>query len=135
MDAPPIQTNGGTDNLTAQAWNEPTGDVEMKDSTAPHTPSNGPVTSVPEVASQSHSQTQSRAHTPTRPTQVAPANATASAAPSTANPHGAPVRIYLNQKVTPHLLEGLKHLAVYEPEKPLKWLADYLQKKSEELEG
>jgi COMPASS component SDC1 len=45
------------------------------------------------------------------------------------------VRIYLNQKVTPHLLEGMKYLAVHEPEKPLKWLAEFLQKKSEEIEG
>jgi COMPASS component SDC1 len=45
------------------------------------------------------------------------------------------VRIYLNQTVTPHLLEGMKYLAVHEPEKPLKWLAEFLQKKSEEIEG
>ena len=51
------------------------------------------------------------------------------------NPHGAPVRIYLNSKVTPHLLEGVKYIAAHEPEKPLKWLADFLQKKSEEVEG
>jgi COMPASS component SDC1 len=58
-----------------------------------------------------------------------------STAPAAANPHGAPVRIYLNQKVTPHLLEGVKQLAVHEPEKPLKWLAEFLAKKSEEIEG
>jgi COMPASS component SDC1 len=33
------------------------------------------------------------------------------------------------------LLEGLKYLAVHEPEKPLKWLADFLEKKSDEVEG
>jgi COMPASS component SDC1 len=51
------------------------------------------------------------------------------------NAHGSPARVYLNQKVTPHLLEGVKYLAVHEPEKPLQWLADFLRKKSEELEG
>jgi COMPASS component SDC1 len=29
----------------------------------------------------------------------------------------------------------MKYLAVYEPEKPLKWLAEFLQKRSEEVEG
>ena len=51
------------------------------------------------------------------------------------NPHGSPARVYLNQKVTPHLLEAVKHLAVLEPEKPLAWLAEFLKKRSEEVEG
>jgi len=29
----------------------------------------------------------------------------------------------------------MKHLAVYEPEKPLKWLSEFLEKKSKEVEG
>jgi COMPASS component SDC1 len=29
----------------------------------------------------------------------------------------------------------MKHLAVYEPEKPLKWLAAFLEGKSREIEG
>jgi len=49
--------------------------------------------------------------------------------------HGSPARVYLNTKVTPHLLEGVRYLAVHEPEKPLEWLAEYLKKKSEEVEG
>ncbi|KAI9710133.1 MAG: hypothetical protein M1820_002935 [Bogoriella megaspora] len=55
--------------------------------------------------------------------------------PPAPNPHGSPTRVYLNQNVTPHLLEGMKYLAVYEPEKPLKWLADFLSEKSREIEG
>lgn len=50
-------------------------------------------------------------------------------------PNGAPARVYLNQMVTPHLLEGMKHLAVYQPEKPLEWLGEYLSMKSREVEG
>ncbi|KAG8627199.1 hypothetical protein KVT40_004682 [Elsinoe batatas] len=49
--------------------------------------------------------------------------------------HGAPTRVYLNQNVTPHLLEGMKYLAAYEPEKPLKWLSEFLAKRSGEIEG
>jgi COMPASS component SDC1 len=49
--------------------------------------------------------------------------------------HGGPTRQYLNMNVTPHLLEGMKHLAAHEPEKPLLWLADFLRDKSKEVEG
>jgi len=43
--------------------------------------------------------------------------------------------VYINQNVTPHLLEGMKYLAAYEPEKPLKWLSEFLAKRSAEVEG
>jgi len=49
--------------------------------------------------------------------------------------HGGPTRQYLNSNITPHLLEGMKYLAVYEPEKPLQWLADFLRDRSREVEG
>lgn len=49
--------------------------------------------------------------------------------------HGGPTRQYLNSHITPHLLEGMKYLAAYEPEKPLQWLAKFLKDRSEELEG
>lgn len=75
-----------------------------------------------------------------------PAVAGASARPSSMPPqpsarpekpvaHGGPTRQFLNQNVTPHLLEGMKYLAVYEPEKPLQWLADFLRDRSKEVEG
>jgi COMPASS component SDC1 len=57
------------------------------------------------------------------------------APPGVPNPHGAQARIYLNKNVTPHLLEGVKILAMERPEQPLKWLSEYLAKKSEEVEG
>jgi COMPASS component SDC1 len=43
--------------------------------------------------------------------------------------------VYLNQYVTPHLLEAMKHLATTEPDKPLKFLSEFLAQKSAELEG
>ncbi|KAK5141137.1 hypothetical protein LTR16_002657 [Cryomyces antarcticus] len=55
--------------------------------------------------------------------------------PPAPNPHGSPTRVYLNQNVTPHLLEGMKYLAAHEPEKPLKWLSEFLAGKSAEVEG
>lgn len=48
---------------------------------------------------------------------------------------GSPTRVYINQKVTPALLEGMKHLATKQPENPLKWLGEYLLRRSEELEA
>jgi len=49
--------------------------------------------------------------------------------------HGGPTRQYLNQNITPHLLEGMKYLAVYEPDKPLLWLSNFLKERSAEVEG
>ncbi|KAH6638070.1 hypothetical protein C7974DRAFT_153623 [Boeremia exigua] len=56
-------------------------------------------------------------------------------APTHPIPHGSPTRVYLNQHVTPHLLEAMKHLATNEPEKPLKFLSEFLAMKSAEIEG
>lgn len=65
---------------------------------------------------------------------------------------GAPARIYLNEKITPYLLEGLKDIAReqyvsgfpfpstfiddarFRPHNPLKVLGEYLIKKSNEVE-
>lgn len=52
-----------------------------------------------------------------------------------ANPAGSPTRVYINSRVTPALLEGMKYIAVNEPEKPLQWLGEYLLRKSKELEA
>ncbi|KAI9669329.1 MAG: hypothetical protein M1831_000365 [Alyxoria varia] len=52
-----------------------------------------------------------------------------------ANEAGSSTRVYLNQKVTPALLEGMKWVAANEPEKPLKWLGEFLLRRSEEVEG
>lgn len=49
---------------------------------------------------------------------------TTPAPPSQPNPHGSPTRVYLNQNVTPHLLEAMKHLAVHEYADPMKFAVD-----------
>ncbi|OAL55746.1 hypothetical protein IQ07DRAFT_676007 [Pyrenochaeta sp. DS3sAY3a] len=90
-------------------------------------------------------QQQQPAATPTPTPAPAPAPAPVSSRnsphPSTQQvptqpiPHGSSTRVYLNQNVTPHLLEAMKHLATTEPEKPLKWLSEFLAMKSAEIEG
>ncbi|KAJ9625920.1 hypothetical protein H2203_004689 [Taxawa tesnikishii (nom. ined.)] len=55
--------------------------------------------------------------------------------PERPNPHGSPTRVYLNQNVTPHLLEAMKYLAANEPAKPLKFLSEFLAQRSAEIEG
>ncbi|XDG06626.1 hypothetical protein ABKA04_006241 [Annulohypoxylon sp. FPYF3050] len=54
--------------------------------------------------------------------------------PSEAPPHGAPVRQYLNTKVTGPLLDGMKLLAKNKPQDPLRVLGEYLLQRSKELE-
>nr|POF11692.1 set1 complex component sdc1 [Quercus suber] len=68
---------------------------------------------------------------PARPGSMPPQPA---ARPEKPVAHGGPTRQYLNQNITPHLLEGMKYLAAYEPEKPLLWLADFLRDRSKEVE-
>jgi COMPASS component SDC1 len=68
---------------------------------------------------------------PTRPSSIPPA---VSLPPEKPHQHGAPTRIYLND-VAMYIMEGMKYLAVYRPEKPLKWLGEFLLKRSAEIEG
>ncbi|KAJ5874542.1 uncharacterized protein N7529_002972 [Penicillium soppii] len=50
-------------------------------------------------------------------------------------PGGAPARVYLNEKVVPHLLEGMKSVAREQPANPLRVLGEFLLQKSSEVEG
>ncbi|CAI6271750.1 unnamed protein product [Periconia digitata] len=116
-------------------------DVEMEDlKLIPTDPpaqvpevSEAPTIEVPAVATPAAAPpTPAAAPTPTR---NSPHPSATSQAPSQPYPHGSPTRVYLNQHVTPHLLEAMKHLAATEPEKPLKYLSEFLAQKSAELEG
>ena len=114
--------------------------TQQQDPTDPNPPPQAPQSINPAMLSQ-----------PEHLSTIAPAVATppvasaASARPGSMPPqpsarpdkpvaHGGPTRQYLNGNVTPHLLEGMKYLAVYEPEKPLAWLAEFLKSRSEEVE-
>ncbi|KAI1383290.1 uncharacterized protein F4822DRAFT_420077 [Hypoxylon trugodes] len=55
--------------------------------------------------------------------------------PSEAPPHGAPVRQYLNSKVTGPLLDGMKIIAKEQPKDPLRTLGEYLIQRSKDLEA
>jgi COMPASS component SDC1 len=68
---------------------------------------------------------------PTRPSSIPPA---VSLPPEKPRQHGAPTRIYLNDAAM-YIMEGMKYLAFYRPEKPLKWMGEFLLKRSAEIEG
>ncbi|DAA79663.1 TPA_exp: Uncharacterized protein A8136_0436 [Trichophyton benhamiae CBS 112371] len=46
---------------------------------------------------------------------------------------GAPARIYMNEKIVPYLLEGMKMVAKDQPTNPLQVLGEYLIQKSSEI--
>ncbi|KAJ5145717.1 uncharacterized protein N7515_000281 [Penicillium bovifimosum] len=50
-------------------------------------------------------------------------------------PGGAPARVYLNEKVVPYLLDGMKSVAREQPVNPLRVLGEFLLQKSNEVEG
>ncbi|KAK3336236.1 hypothetical protein B0T19DRAFT_471362 [Cercophora scortea] len=55
--------------------------------------------------------------------------------PAEAAVHGAPVRQYINTKITGVLLEGMKMVARDQPKDPLRVLGEFLLQRSKELEG
>ncbi|KAI0851511.1 hypothetical protein F5Y00DRAFT_11301 [Daldinia vernicosa] len=116
--------------------------------TAPATtPSNAPSPS-PAAAATTTAAPPARTGTPLRATngQQEAANSSSSRAasqhpdpgftmPAEAPPHGAPVRQYLNSKVTGPLLDGMKMIAKEQPKDPLRALGEYLLQRSKELES
>ncbi|KAK4189016.1 hypothetical protein QBC35DRAFT_494469 [Podospora australis] len=57
------------------------------------------------------------------------------AMPAEAALHGAPVRQYINTKITGVLLEGMKLVAREQPKDPLRVLGEFLLQRSKEIEG
>ncbi|KAF1941619.1 hypothetical protein EJ02DRAFT_422906 [Clathrospora elynae] len=124
-------------------------DVEMADPNTLPEPTEETAQPTPLAAAQPSyqptAQTQPPTHAPAQAPTPTPAPLTAASsrnsphptaqAPTQPIPHGSPTRVYLNQHVTPHLLEAMKHLATQEPDKPLKWLSEFLAMKSAEIEG
>ncbi|KAJ5698321.1 hypothetical protein N7462_000326, partial [Penicillium macrosclerotiorum] len=58
-----------------------------------------------------------------------------SASATQVRPGGAPARVYLNDKIVPYLLEGMKSVARDQPANPLRVLGEFLIQKSNEMEG
>ncbi|CBF71230.1 DPY30/SDC1 family protein [Aspergillus nidulans FGSC A4] len=54
---------------------------------------------------------------------------------STVRPGGAPARVYMNEKIVPYLLEGMKTVTKEQPANPLRVLGEFLIQKSNEVEG
>ncbi|KAL4742585.1 hypothetical protein BDV11DRAFT_166996 [Aspergillus similis] len=61
--------------------------------------------------------------------------AAADAIASTVRPGGAPARVYMNEKIVPYLLEGMKTVTKEQPANPLRVLGEFLLQKSNEVEG
>ncbi|RAK98972.1 DPY30/SDC1 family protein [Aspergillus ibericus CBS 121593] len=49
-------------------------------------------------------------------------------------PGGAPARVYMNEKIVPYLLEGMKSVTKEQPANPLRVLGEFLIQKSMEVE-
>lgn len=47
---------------------------------------------------------------------------------------GAPARVYMNERIVPYLLEGMKAVAKDQPSNPLRVLGEFLIQKSNEVE-
>ncbi|KAI8957329.1 hypothetical protein F5Y11DRAFT_352663 [Daldinia sp. FL1419] len=138
------------DATTAMTIEQPT---DQAASPAPATlhPSNAPSPSpaaLPATGSASSSSAPQRTGTPLRTTngnQEGPGTSSSRATsqhpdpgftmPAEAPPHGAPVRQYLNSKVTAPLLDGMKLIAKEQPKDPLRVLGEYLLQRSKELES
>ncbi|KAF3396128.1 Set1 complex component sdc1 [Penicillium rolfsii] len=58
-----------------------------------------------------------------------------SAAVTQVRPGGAPARVFLNEKIVPYLLEGMKTVTRDQPANPLQVLGEFLIQKSKEIEG
>ncbi|KAG9204081.1 hypothetical protein G6514_001718 [Epicoccum nigrum] len=157
LDGAPQVAEPSPTSITNGVQAAETADVTMIDST--ETPPDTLTAVAPEVlpdaqpgppAQQPEPQTESQpTPTPAPASAPTPSPAPAATAPASSRnsphpqqqaptqpiPHGSPTRVYLNQNVTPHLLEAMKHLATNEPEKPLKFLSEFLANKSREIEG
>ncbi|KAL4941905.1 hypothetical protein BDV06DRAFT_171632 [Aspergillus oleicola] len=76
------------------------------------------------------------ANTPTpTPNAQSANNAAANAGSNPVRPGGAPARVYMNEKIVPYLLEGMKSVTREQPANPLRVLGEYLIQKSNEVEG
>ncbi|PYH87894.1 COMPASS complex subunit Sdc1 [Aspergillus ellipticus CBS 707.79] len=77
----------------------------------------------------------SAANTPTADSNAAgtPITNTAAATPQV-RPGGAPARVYMNEKIVPYLLEGMKNVTKEQPPNPLRVLGEFLIQKSNEVE-
>ncbi|KAK3311130.1 uncharacterized protein B0T15DRAFT_520527 [Chaetomium strumarium] len=109
--------------------------------TPPAAPSPTPTPQIPAAAATAPPSTSRAASTHPEPAVGGSGMPSASAItpgfamPSEAAAHGAPVRQYINSKITGVLLEGMKLVAREQPKDPLRVLGEFLLQRSRELEG
>ncbi|GAP86046.1 putative dpy-30 domain-containing protein [Rosellinia necatrix] len=135
----PSDPSTGSETHTIAPTTEPTNkDITMADvSSADQAPSPAPAATSTNVPSPAPARTGTplRTNGPENTSRATsqhpdPAFTMPDAAPA----HGAPVRQYLNSKVTAHLLEGMKQLAKNQPKDPLRVLGEFLIERSKEFE-
>ncbi|KAL2799026.1 hypothetical protein BJX66DRAFT_294585 [Aspergillus keveii] len=68
-------------------------------------------------------------HTPAADSSISASNS------NPVRPGGAPARVYMNEKIVPYLLEGMKNVTKEQPSNPLRVLGEFLIQKSNEVEG
>ncbi|KAH8676028.1 hypothetical protein BX600DRAFT_454167 [Xylariales sp. PMI_506] len=131
--APPTE---GTPPASANAIETPA-DVTMADSEQAASPAPAPAAAASPAPVGGRTSTPSRTNGPGEPTSRAASQHPDPGfiMPAEAPAHGAPVRQYLNSKVTGALLEGMKLVAKEQPKDPLRVLGEYLLQRSKEVEG
>ncbi|KAI1828010.1 hypothetical protein F4861DRAFT_238158 [Xylaria intraflava] len=106
-------------------------DADQVPSPAPAAPSTNAPSPAPARTSSTPLRTNGQENTSRAASQHPDPNFTM---PDAAPAHGAPIRQYLNGRVTAHLLEGMKQLAKDQPKDPLRVLGEFLIERSKEFE-
>ncbi|KAI1345237.1 hypothetical protein F5Y15DRAFT_365326 [Xylariaceae sp. FL0016] len=117
-------------------------DVAMTDASVEQAPSPAPAVTAPATSVPSPAPARTGTPLRTNGTDEKPSSRAASQHPDTGftmpeetPPHGAPIRQYLNTKVTGHVLDGMKHIAKERPADPLRVLGDFLLERSKKFEN
>ncbi|KAJ5191412.1 uncharacterized protein N7498_010397 [Penicillium cinerascens] len=105
----------------------------MADAQPPTAPSGVPAPSIPAFADAPPKPNSEMAET--NGMGSAPIADLAAASATQVRPGGAPARVYMNEKIIPYLLEGMKSVAKDQPANPLRVLGEFLIQKSNEVEG
>ncbi|KAL3451696.1 hypothetical protein BJX65DRAFT_223544 [Aspergillus insuetus] len=100
--------------FTPQPSNQPTAETPTLNMANENTPTN---------------QAAGGSHTPAADSSISASNS------NPVRPGGAPARVYMNEKIVPYLLEGMKNVTKEQPSNPLRVLGEFLIQKSNEVEG
>ncbi|KAK3395633.1 hypothetical protein B0T20DRAFT_419396 [Sordaria brevicollis] len=130
----PIPQIPGRPSPTAAAAAHPTANQGPSSIRGAPTTTNGYSTTEPEQSQQQRTGSRAASAHPQEQQQAGGGGTGTGGMPTEPTLHGAPVRQYLNSKVTVHLLEGMKMLAKEQPKDPLRALGEYLLQRSKQYE-